>query len=88
MAAVSHRLQQTLGHVAVDDTTNEVGACPALLTGLLLAGRVGTMAALRTRREGAPTIRNRGGDSVLVVKDTQPNVHEAVATVVTAPRLP
>ena len=52
MAAVSHRLQQTLGEVAVDDTTNEVGACPALLTRLLLAGRVGTMAAPRQAGAG------------------------------------
>ena len=85
VAAVSHRLQQTLGQVAVDVKTNEIGACPALLVGLLLEGRVVTMDALLTQTAVAPTILDRGGDDVLVVTDNQPTLHEAVATVFTSP---
>ena len=88
MAAVSHRLQQTLAQVAVGDKTNAIGACPALLEGLLVEGRVVTIDALLTQRDLAQTIVDRGGDYVMVVKDNQPTLHEAVATVFTAPRLP
>lgn len=85
LAAVSHRLQQTLGQVAVEDKTNEISACPALLQGLLVKGRVVTMDALLTQREVAQTILDGSGDDVMVVKDNQPTLHEAVATVFTAP---
>lgn len=85
LAAVSHRLQQTLGQVAVDDKTNEIGACPALLAGLVLEGRVVTMDALLTQREVAQTILDGRGDYVMVVKNNQPTLHDAVATVFTSP---
>jgi hypothetical protein len=85
LAAVSHRLQQTLGQVAVEDKTNEISACPTLLASLLVEGRVVTMDALLTQTAVAQTILDRGGDYVMVVKDNQPTLHEAVATVFTSP---
>ncbi len=85
LAAVSHRLQQTLGQVAVDDKTNEIPLAPTLLADLLLAGRVVTMDALLTQREIAQTVLDGGGDYVMVAKGNQPHLKEAITTVFTAP---
>jgi hypothetical protein len=85
LAAVSHRLQQTLGQVAVDDKTNEIPLAPTLLASLLLQGRVVTMDALLTQREIAHTVLEGGGDYVMVVKDNQPTLAAAIRTVFTAP---
>lgn len=84
LSAVSHRLQQTVGQVAIEDG-DEVGACRALLANLLLDGRVLTMDALFTQRDLARTVVERGGDYVMIVKGNQPALQEAVATVFTAP---
>src|ERR1700674_3661778 len=40
LSALSQRLGLTLAQVRVDDKTNEIGAAPALLRGLVLEGRV------------------------------------------------
>jgi len=85
LAAVSHRLQQTLGQVAVDDKTNEIPLAPTLLANLLLRGRVVTMDALLTQREIAQTVLDGGGDDVMVVKDNQPTVAAAIRTVFRSP---
>jgi hypothetical protein len=85
LAAVSHRLQQTLGQVAVDDKSNEIPFAPTLLADLLLAGRVVTMDALLTQREIAQTVLDGGGDYVMVAKGNQPRLKEAIVTVFTAP---
>jgi hypothetical protein len=85
LAAVSHRLQQTLGQGAVEAKTNEIPLAPTLLANLLLRGRVVTMDALLTQREIAQTVLDGGGDYVMVVKDNQPNLAEAIGTVFTAP---
>jgi DDE family transposase len=84
LAAVSHRLQQTLGQVAVAGG-DEVGAGRTLLADLLLEGRVLTMDALFTQGDLAQTVVEGGGDYVMVVKGNQPALHEAIATVFTAP---
>jgi len=85
LAAVSHRLQQTLGEVAVDDKTNEIPLCPTLLAHLVLAGRVVTMDALLTQRAIAQTVRAGGGDYVMIVKGNQPTLEEAILTVFRTP---
>ncbi len=84
LAAVSHRPQQTVGQVAIEDG-DEVGACRALLAELLLEGRVLTMDALFTQRDLARTVVERGGDYVMMVKGNQPALEEGVATVFTSP---
>src|SRR5215212_3517109 len=71
LAAVSHRLQQTVGHVAIEDG-DEVAACRTLLAELLLEGRVLTMDALFTQRDLARTVVERGGDYLMMVKGNQP----------------
>lgn len=85
LAAVSHRLQQTLGEVAVDDKTNEIPLCPTLLADLLVAGRVVTMDALLTQREIAQAVLDGGGDYVMVAKGNQPHLQEGITTVFASP---
>jgi predicted transposase YbfD/YdcC len=87
LTAVSHRLGLTLGQVAVDEKTNAITAIPALLQGLLLEGRVVTMDALLTQQTIAQAIVDAGGDSIMIVKDNQPTVREAIATVFADPVL-
>lgn len=84
LAAISHRLQQTVGQVAIEDG-DEVGACRTLLRDLLLEGRVLTMDALFTQRDLARSVVEGGGDYVMMVKGNQPDVQEAVATVFASP---
>lgn len=85
LSAVSHRLGLTLGQTEVADKTNEIAAAPPLLAGLLLAGRVVTMDALLTQRAVAQTIRDGGGDYVMVVKDNHPQVETDIALVFASP---
>jgi DDE_Tnp_1-associated len=61
LSALSHRLGLTLYQQAVADKTNEIGALPELLTGLLVKGRVITVDALLCQREIAQTVRAKGG---------------------------
>jgi len=84
LAAVSHRLQQTVGQLAITDG-DEVGACRRLLAALLLEGRVLTMDALFTQRDLAQSVVERGGDYVMMVKGNQPVLQEAVATAFASP---
>ena len=72
LSALSHRLGLTLGQLAVDDKTNEIGAAPDLLADLILEGRIFTMDAQLTQRQIAQTIIDHQGDYVMIVKDNQP----------------
>ncbi len=61
LSALSHRLGLTLYQQAVAEKTNEIGALPKLLSGLLLEGRVVTVDALLCQREIAREVREKGG---------------------------
>jgi hypothetical protein len=61
LSALSHRLGLTLYQQAVAEKTNEIGALPELLTGLLVKGRVVTVDALLCQREIAQEVRAKGG---------------------------
>ena len=74
--------QQTgyvLSQMQVDDKTNEITAAPQLLETLVLKGRVVTADALLCQREISQKIVDRGGHYLMVVKDNQPDLKEAVA---------
>lgn len=74
LSALSHRLGLTLGQLAVDDESNEIGAAPDLLADLILEGRIFTMDAQLTQRQIAQTIIDHQGDYVMIVKDNQPTL--------------
>jgi len=52
----------TVGQIAVDDHTNEIGAVEGLLTELALRQRVVTADALLTQKEVVETIIKREGE--------------------------
>jgi hypothetical protein len=63
-----------IGQLRVDAKTNEHKAALRLLGVLPLEGKVVTGDAMFTHRDVAQTIRERGGDYVLIVKDNQPEL--------------
>jgi predicted transposase YbfD/YdcC len=85
LSALSQRLGVTLGQYAVSDKTNEIPITPALLSGLLLTGRIFTMDALLTQRAIAQAIIDGGGDYVMVVKTNQPQLYADIDQVFAMP---
>lgn len=77
-AAANHVV---LGQVAVDEKSNEITAIPALLEVLALAGCIVTIDAMGCQKEIARTIRSRGADYVLALKDNHPQLAADVASV-------
>jgi hypothetical protein len=80
LAAFSHRLGLPLAQASVPPDTNEAKAALPLLRSLVLEGTVVTGDALFCQREVCAEVVGHGGDSVLVVKDNQPSLREAIAT--------
>lgn len=75
--AVEARL--VLGQVAVREKSNEITAMPALLDLLDLEDRIVTSDAMHTQRATAKTIREKGGDWLLVLKGNQGALFEDVS---------
>jgi len=67
-----------LGHVKVDNKTNEITALPDLLKMLSIRGRTITMDAMGCQKDLAEQIVDGGGDYVLCVKANQGSLHEDV----------
>lgn len=76
---------EVLAQVAVADKANEIVAAPALLAGRDLTGTVTTMDALLTQRTFAASICQQGGHYLMVVKDNQPELAAAIATLFAEP---
>jgi predicted transposase YbfD/YdcC len=85
LSAVGHALAITLTQVAVADKTNEIPTVIELLSHLVVEGCQFTMDALLTQREIAQTIVTGKGDYVFVVKTNQPQLHEDIELLFTAP---
>jgi len=80
LAVFSHRLGLPLAQAEVPPDTNEEKAVLALLRGLVLEGRVLTADAMFCHKEVCEQVVSQGGDYVLIVKDNQPSLKEAIAT--------
>lgn len=63
-----------LAQVAVDPTTNEIGAAPLVLKSLDLKGKIITGDAMFAQRDLSLLIGQAGGDFVWTVKDNQPTL--------------
>ncbi len=87
LSAFSHRIGLTLKQLGVEDKTNEIGAMPDLLAGLLVEGRVFTMDALHTQRDTAQTIVHGGGDYVMIAKDNQPTLRAEIERLFVEPNV-
>jgi len=70
---------ETLLYVRVAVKTNEIPVLQAVLPALPVAGRVVLADALHTQVATAAAIRAQKGGYVLIVKDNQPALHDAIA---------
>jgi len=68
----------TLGQTRVDEQTNEAKTALELLRSLVLKGRVVTGDAMFCQREVCQEVLDQGGHYLLVVKDNQPALKEAI----------
>jgi len=80
VSAWATRNRLVLGQVAVDPASNEITAVPALLRLLALNGCIVTIDAMGCQTAIAAQIVGQGAEYVLALKDNQPTLHQAVAT--------
>jgi hypothetical protein len=85
LAALAHHVGVTLAPQAVADKPNEMTAVETLWHPLVLEGRVMTRDARLTPRHVAQTSVDKGGDSVMLVQEHQPQLHAAIALVCAQP---
>ena len=85
LSALAHQVGVTLAQHAVGDKTNAITAVETLLAHRVLEGRIVTMDALLTQRHVAPTIVDKGGDYVMIVKENQPQLRADIELVFTLP---
>lgn len=67
-----------LGHVKVDDKSNEITAIPELLKLIQIKGCIVTIDAMGCHKEISQAILNKGADYILAVKENQKNLREDV----------
>lgn len=80
--------QETLLQVRVDAKTNEIPVLQAVLPALPVAGRVILADALHTQVATVAAIRAQEGDDVLIVKDNQSALRDAIALYFADPTSP
>ena len=85
LSVLAHRLGLTLTQQAVAAKTNEMKEVETVLRQIVLTGRVVTRDALLTQRQVAQTIVDAGGDSVMIVKENQPQLKADIDLVFTLP---
>ncbi len=76
---VQHGSGIVLGQTDVVEKSNEITAVPVLLAGRDLSNTVTTMDALLTQRGVAQQILDQNGHYLMVVKENQPTLYEAIA---------
>lgn len=78
VSAWASRQRLVLGQEAVSDKSNEIVAIPLLLERLELTGALVTIDAIGTQRTIAQTIRQRGGDYLLSLKENWPATYREI----------
>jgi len=78
VSRVQHGSGWVLNQCAADKKSNEITAAPTLLCQQDLQGKVITADALLCQREFATLIVQQGGDYLLVVKDNQHQLYQAI----------
>jgi hypothetical protein len=79
LSVLDHATGYVLSQTQVADKSNEIVAAPELLKTLVLQGRVVTADALHCQRQLCRQIVDSGGHYLLVVKDNQSELKEAIA---------
>lgn len=88
VSLVRHGSAYTLGHEDVPGKGHEIQAVHRLLTGRDLTGTVTTMDALLTQRSIAELILRQNGHYLMVVKENQPELYNAIALLFESPPIP
>lgn len=70
----------SLGHIAVDEKSNEIPAIPELLSIINLKDKIVSIDAMGTQKEIAQKITDNKGDYVLALKGNQGTLHESIST--------
>lgn len=78
--AWSHDHGICIGHMKVDDKSNEIPALPKLMELLDLKGTIITADALNTQKETVTKVIDLGADYVLPVKGNHPTLYEEINT--------
>ncbi len=79
LTAISQELKTVLAEVPVDCKTNEITQVSTLLKKLVIEGHLLTMDALLTQREIAQEILDGKAHYLMLAKDNQPSLTEAIA---------
>lgn len=85
VSLVRHESARVRKQVRVSEKSNEITAVPALLAGLDLAGTVTTMDAMLCQQAIARQILMQQGQYLMVVKDNQPALFDAIELVFRCP---
>jgi hypothetical protein len=85
VSLVRHESARVRKQVRVSEKSNEITAVPALLAGLDLAGTVTTMASMLCQQALARQILMQQGQDLMVVKDNQPALFDAIELVFRCP---
>src|SRR3954453_18693716 len=88
VSAWASRQRLVLGQEAVAEKSNEITAIPLLLERVELTGALVTIDAMGCQRAIAETIRARGADYLLALKDNQPTLAQDVRLFFEAATLP
>lgn len=78
VSAFSTEYGMVLGQLACEEKSNEITAIPKLLEQLELQGCIITIDAMGTQSEIAKTIRDRGADYILSLKENQKTLYRDV----------
>jgi hypothetical protein len=78
LAVLDQQTGCVLSQQAVDSKTNEHKAALEILQTLVLKGRLVTGDAIFCQRDYCQQVIDSGGDYLLVVKDNQPDLKEAI----------
>jgi len=70
----------SLGHLAVEEKSNEITAIPRLLEIIDIKGKIVTIDAMGCQKDIAEKIVDRGGDYVLALKGNQGSLFESITT--------
>lgn len=88
VSLVRHHSAYVLGQAEISAKTNEITAVPALLAGRDLRGTVTTMDALLTQTDLAQQILDQSGHYLMIVKQNQPTLYDAIALLFQTPPVP
>jgi predicted transposase YbfD/YdcC len=78
VSAWARRNALVLGQVKTDEKSNEITAIPQLLNVLEVTGCLVTIDAMGCQKAIATTIREKGADYLLALKENHPTLHQAV----------